>query len=128
MPTRAKAVCRQAGCGQAIDAPGYCARHRRLTSGWNRANRTSSSQRGYGAQWRRTRNRILARDEGLCQPCLRAQTLTVGSDVDHVIPKEEGGSDDDSNLQTICGVCHKAKTQREAKTAQGRAASDHELV
>ncbi|ELV2160624.1 HNH endonuclease [Escherichia coli] len=33
--------------------------------------------------------------------------------VDHIIPKAHGGSDADSNLQSLCWPCHKAKTARE---------------
>ena len=32
------------------------------------------------------------------------------SHVDHIMPKEKGGSDDDSNLQAINAECHKRKT------------------
>lgn len=31
-------------------------------------------------------------------------------EVDHVIPLHKGGPDDDTNLQGLCGGCHKAKT------------------
>ncbi|MDM7498745.1 HNH endonuclease, partial [Escherichia coli] len=33
--------------------------------------------------------------------------------VDHIIPKAHGGTDDDSNLESLCLECHRAKTARE---------------
>lgn len=85
-------------------------------NGWKPdAIRGSRHQRGYGAEWDRTRKRILDRDEGLCQPCLRAGRASAGTQVDHIVPKSQGGSDDDGNLQTICPECHRAKTARESR-------------
>jgi 5-methylcytosine-specific restriction endonuclease McrA len=40
--------------------------------------------------------------------------------VDHITPKAQGGTDDLSNLQSICDPCHAEKTAREAAEAQGR--------
>jgi 5-methylcytosine-specific restriction protein A len=90
------------------------------TTGWQpdtvRGNR---HQRGYGAAWERLRIEILERDAGLCQPCLKVGVITTDTaghrnQVDHIVPKTRGGTDDPSNLQTICPTCHKAKTARES--------------
>jgi 5-methylcytosine-specific restriction endonuclease McrA len=32
------------------------------------------------------------------------------SDVDHIVPREEGGADDLANLQSLCHSHHSAKT------------------
>ena len=47
-------------------------------------------------------------------PRLGLDRITLATEVDHVIPQAEGGSEDESNLQAICTDCHKAKTQAEA--------------
>jgi len=39
--------------------------------------------------------------------------------VDHVQPLEDGGTDDDENLQTLCHSCHGTKT-REEQRRRGR--------
>lgn len=57
--------------------------------------------------------RVLKRDKGLCQLCLRAGVVREAKTVDHIIPKAHGGTDADSNLQSLCWPCHKAKTARE---------------
>lgn len=73
----------------------------------------SRHQRGYGAKWDVIRERVLKRDKGLCQLCLRAGVVREAKTVDHIIPKAHGGTDAESNLQSLCWPCHKAKTARE---------------
>jgi 5-methylcytosine-specific restriction protein A len=62
------------------------------------------------------------RDDWLCQPCQRKGRIRPATEVDHIMPKSRGGTDDLGNLAAICSDCHNAKTQREAAEAQGRAA------
>lgn len=71
---------------------------------------TSRHERGYGRDWTKLRLRILARDLHLCQPCKRKGRATPATQVDHIVPKAKGGTDDEGNLQAICGPCHVAKT------------------
>lgn len=83
--------------------------------GWNAPHRGSRHERGYGTAWDKLRERILRRDAGLCQPCMRRGHVTPGCrTVDHKVNKAQGGTDDDANLQAICEPCHRAKTQAEA--------------
>ncbi len=85
---------------------------------WSNESRQS---RGYGAEWERIRKRIVARDKGLCQECLRHGRVTIGREVDHIVPKAEAArrgwtqaqTDDVANLQLLCGPCHQAKTARD---------------
>lgn len=70
----------------------------------------SSTERGYGWQWQKLRQHIMTRDRKLCQVCLAKGRATTAREVDHITPKEKGGTDDWDNLQAICTDCHKAKT------------------
>ena len=79
-------------------------------SGWNRWHRGSRHERGYGAEWERTRERIMRRDQGLCQPCKQRGQITGATQVDHKVAKASDGTDDDENLQAICDDCHSQKT------------------
>lgn len=82
--------------------------------------RGSRHERGYGTAWDKLRKVILARDCGICQHCLRTKgELHTGNEVDHIVPKFEGGTDDESNLEVICHDAHKRKTAEEAKRARG---------
>jgi 5-methylcytosine-specific restriction protein A len=86
---------------------------------------------------RLARQRVRKRDRGRCAVCRidtnkvrrevrgrgRAKKLRAlgykarGSlwELDHVVPLIDGGSHEDSNLQTLCTPCHKKKTAEEAK-------------
>jgi 5-methylcytosine-specific restriction protein A len=84
----------------------------------------SRHERGYGYRWVKLRQRILARDDYLCQPCLSQGRPTPATQVDHITPKSQDGADDPENLQAICAECHDAKTQREATKAKPGIAYD----
>jgi len=79
---------------------------------------TSRHERGYGSEWSRTRLRILKRDRGVCQPCLKDGRIHGATHVDHIVSKAEGMArgwtkaqiEADSNLQAINAECHKHKT------------------
>ncbi|WP_420814639.1 HNH endonuclease [Paraburkholderia susongensis] len=106
---------------------GYCEAHAEEGRGWSSRNRASRHKRGYDAAWVRKRDRILARDCGLCQPCLKRGRTTAATQVDHIVPKFEDGTDDDDNLQSICDDCHEVKTKAERLRAmrhRGRASNN----
>lgn len=71
--------------------------------------------RGYGTEWDRTRAAILKRDKYLCQPCLIEGKATPATQVDHIKPRAQGGSEAPDNLQAICTAHHQAKTAREGQ-------------
>lgn len=62
------------------------------------------SRNGSTWQWRTIRARILERDQGVCQLCGDRATQ-----VDHIVPRIEGGTDNDANLQALCAACNLAK-------------------
>lgn len=63
----------------------------------------------------RDRERIRKRDCGLCQACRRNNLPRLGTQVDHIVPLWQGGSDDDTNKELLCDPCHAEKTAREAR-------------
>ena len=75
--------------------------------------RGSDTERGYGWTWRKLRLKILKRDNGLCQVCYKKGHMVAAKEVDHILPKAKGGTDDPSNLQSICIKHHREKTARE---------------
>jgi len=79
---------------------------------WHHQDKTAA-ERGYDHAWVKRRNRIKVRDKGRCQPCERLGRITPSTEVDHIKPKAQGGTDDDDNLQCICGPCHAVKTEAE---------------
>lgn len=60
--------------------------------------------------WRRLRDKILKRDKFKCQGCGK---IDENAEIDHIIPLVKGGTDAESNLQTLCNMCHIIKTASE---------------
>ena len=72
-----------------------------------------------GYTWMAIRRKVLLRDGYACQCC---GIVRKDNEVDHRIPLEQGGSNDLSNLQTLCGGpdgCHTRKTKEEARGRGG---------
>lgn len=88
-----------------------------MRSNWSTESR---HKRGYGTAWDKIRPVIIARDQGLCQPCLRKGMVQPGRIVDHKVPKFKGGTDDHDNLEYVCKDCSDEKTAKESAEAQGR--------
>lgn len=67
-----------------------------------------------GTTLQRIRQRVLMRDKWLCQECIRHGATTIATEVDHIVPLCFGGSESDSNRQSLCHECHMAKSGIEA--------------
>lgn len=63
-----------------------------------------------GRRWMAIRERIKQRDCGLCQECRRKGRIKAGTQVDHRVALTNDGTNDDDNLELLCGDCHDAKT------------------
>jgi 5-methylcytosine-specific restriction protein A len=74
--------------------------------------RGTAASRGYDYKWQKLRLRILERDNYLCQcpDCQCAGRIRPASEVDHVRPKAQGGTDDPSNLRAINRECQERVT------------------
>ena len=82
----------------------YCAEHERLLCPMRHDRRPSASQRGYGAQWRRVRAEHLEMEPD-CRSC-----GAPAREVDHIVTRRSGGSDDHDNLRSLCKPCHSRRT------------------
>ncbi len=113
MPPRIPRACRKRGCAKTTtDHSGYCNEH--INTGWeNHQQGKSRHERGYGTKWDKLRAVILTRDMHLCQQCLREGRAAEAKTVDHITPKAHGGTDAESNLQSLCWPCHYRKTATE---------------
>lgn len=108
-------ICRHPGCGRLVEIAGYCDKHKDDAIGWGKNRQISSRERGYGGRWRFLRQQVLERDSYLCCECAKEGRVSAASDVDHIVPKSQGGTDDLSNLQSLCKKCHKTKTYAEKR-------------
>lgn len=54
-----------------------------------------------------------------CASAQSARMKRIATEVDHIIPLSQGGTDDDSNLMAIAGYpCHARKTARESAASR----------
>ena len=114
MASRAKSVCRHAGCGKLIDASGYCEVHAGFHQKQADAARGSASSRGYNRKWQKARATWLARSP-LCVQCLVDLRSIPATVVDHIIA-HKGDQRlfwDTSNWQSLCKPHHDQKTATE---------------
>lgn len=115
MPSRPRRFCHRCG---AVTRARRCScsgeRHRELD-----AVRGNSTARGYGREWRSISEDYRARHPW-CEHHKAKGRLVPVALVDHVVPKDEGGSDDDSNLCSLCRSCHARKTAADKRRAKAR--------
>lgn len=121
MPRRAMKACPKPGCPGVFRPPdGKC-----NVCGYKRPKRTwpdrgKTTERGYGADWRRIRAQKL-KQTPLCEQCAVEGRVVVATDVDHIVPFM--GTDDPlrlslMNLRSLCRRCHQIKTARQGRRAR----------
>lgn len=113
MPKLPPKPCTKPGCKVYATKGARCDEHQ--PPAWK--DRPENSE--YGWAWSRKRKRILRRDGYICHALIKCNGLARATEVDHIVPKFEGGTEDDDNLQAICTTCHRAKTRAEALRARG---------
>ena len=69
-----------------------------------------TGERHYSHRPYRALREAQLRNSPLCIRCGQ-----VGQEVDHIIPRRMGGTDDPYNLQTLCSLCHKLKTMADSQ-------------
>ena len=57
-------------------------------------------------RWEDTRTRVLERDRHRCSGAFLGGGCSAVLDVHHILPRDEGGTDEDDNLLTLCHRHH----------------------
>jgi len=110
MPHKPLPPCAYPGCPALAEEGGrYCTAHKAQADKAERDRRGTSTQRGYGSRWQRLRLLILARDP----VCRHPGCGQLSTDVDHIVPRSKGGTDEENNLQGLCHEHHSLKTAQE---------------
>lgn len=111
MPNKPKRPCRYRGCPNLTDSPrGYCEQHAKLESkNYDKYIRSPESKKRYGYRWRKLRERFLHKNP-LCEICKQQGRYTIATEVHHIKPLAEGGTNDTENLMALCKPCHSAIT------------------
>lgn len=121
MPTKARHPCSKPGCPNLVAAGGYCDLHkkkaRRSQKEYDKQ-RGSSAKRGYGGTWQKLRTIVLNKKPLCADPYgIHEQSgrIELATEVDHIIPKRDGGTNEMKNLQPLCKSCHSRKTVIDTK-------------
>lgn len=117
--------CAHPGCGVLV-RKGRCAAHADALAKAIDAQRESRSRRGYTRRWYRYRAAWF-REHPLCgdrldgpsaehSRCVAAGVVTPMAELDHIVPHDGDARRfwDPSNHQSLCKLCHSAKTMRES--------------
>lgn len=83
---------------------GYAKKHR---ADWNKKvyHENQSDYDITPEEWRLLKYAVIKRDHRRCQRCdKRFKILELGAH--HIMPRDEGGSNDMTNLMTLCNPCH----------------------
>jgi 5-methylcytosine-specific restriction protein A len=87
-------------CGVPSDGS-RCLAHQ--VSGWSAWR--PAGDNGYGSAWERIR-RVVLEEQPICAVC----GIRPSEEVDHIIAKSLGGSDDRGNLRGICTLDHRQRS------------------
>ncbi|GHU35940.1 HNH endonuclease [Clostridia bacterium] len=105
MPYKPKKPCAYSGCPNLT--PGtHCNTHRKAEAKrYNRYERVPDTAKHYGSAWKKVRTAYLSTNP-LCEMCRRESYLVPASLVHHIRFVEDGGTDEKSNLTSLCVSCH----------------------
>lgn len=114
MPPKPLHPCAAPGCPTLVRDGSYCPTHKRERVQQYDQARGSASRRGYGTRWRRLRTMFLAAHPLCGDPYRRHPDQAVmANEVDHILARAQGGTDEWGNLQGLCSSCHSHKTALE---------------
>ncbi len=112
MPYKPKKPCAHPGCPVLTDSR-YCPEHQKLADRqYEQYRRDPATRKRYGRNWQRIRAQYIAAHP-LCERCLAEGKHTPVQEVHHKIPLSKGGTNDYSNLMSLCTSCHSAITAKE---------------
>ena len=101
---------------------GYCSEHeKKQAKHYDKFVRSPEHSQRYGWQWRKLRARFLS-VHALCEQCLSQGRYTAATEVHHIKPLSDGGTNEEKNLMPLCKACHSriTLTTENFQRGQGR--------
>jgi 5-methylcytosine-specific restriction protein A len=124
LPHKPKRPCSHPGCPKLTDGR-FCEEHAKEEStNYNHYQRDPAINKRYGSQWRKVRAQYLSAHP-LCERCERHGKLTAATEVHHIRPLDNGGTNDFENLMALCKPCHSEISALEGQRWPKRRAIGH---
>lgn len=77
------------------------------------------------------RQRIIQKYKGLCQMCFKQTNTTNFKDypeLDHIIPRSLGGSNEEANLSLLCNSCNNKRSNKSGEVLINSLVSNLEIL
>ena len=116
-PWQPKKPCAHVGC-PGLTHEKFCEVHKGEKYRQPDRNRPSAAARGYGWRWQKIRRAYLNANP-ICVVCLAEGRTTAADQVDHIEPLSAGGTNEESNLRSMCRHHHSQRTARESAWGRG---------
>lgn len=111
MATRRRRPCLD--CRRLTTNPSRCDEHQAAWQARQSQARGSATERGYGAQWRRTAATAVATHRAQygdwCPGWGVLPHHATDLTADHILAKANGGTDEPTNVQVLCRACNSRK-------------------
>lgn len=105
MPSKSKKPCAYSGCPN-LTHDTYCEKHQALRhKQYDKFSRAPSHDKKYGNNWQWIRA-LYVKQHPLCERCLKEGRITPVEEVHHIVPLSRGGTNEFSNLMSLCQSCH----------------------
>lgn len=105
MPHKPLKPCKYPGCPK-LTKGSYCDEHKGLVAkSYNKYSRSPDHAKKYGKSWRKVRERYVKKHP-LCEKCLKEGRYVPVKEVHHILPISKGGTNEESNLMSLCRSCH----------------------
>ena len=107
MPRKPLTPCRYRGCPNLCEGR-YCEQHKAMAAReYNRYHRQAGTQKRYDSTWRKVRG-LYVKAHPFCEECQKHGRLVPVQVVHHKLPLNAGGTNDFTNLMSLCNACHNA--------------------
>ena len=112
LPFKPKRPCSHPGCPK-LTYGRFCDEHAKQEARrYERYDRDPAARKRYNRTWKRIRDRYISLHP-LCERCEKQGRITPAEEVHHIKPLSCGGTNETSNLMSLCTSCHSEITARE---------------
>ena len=114
MPKKPKRPCAYPNCPKLTDGL-YCEEHKKIANQqYEKYGRRYKRSERYGSAWQKVRDRYV-KLHPFCEMCFEEGHIGHADIVHHIKPLSEGGTNDESNLMSVCFHHHEQIHRRRVR-------------